>query len=86
MHTVRPLAYPERFAGVVVELAQSAPVHEFGATAIGPAPDVVDVPYRCVAVRFGAPVAVPGADERFEDSVECAASGVAAGDDAGAGD
>ena len=87
---MRPLVHPafhaQRFASVVVEFAESAPVHEFRATTIGPASDVVDVADRCVAVGCGAPVAVPGADERLEESVKGAAPGVAADHNTVAGD
>jgi hypothetical protein len=71
---------------VVVECAVSAPVRELRAAAIGPALLVVDVLDRRIAIGRGAPLAVSGADERLERSVEGPASGVAADDDPVAGD
>ena len=88
--TVSTLAYlalrAQGFAGVVVEFAQAVPVGELRCSAVRPTFLVIDVSDQCIAVGCGAPVAVPGADEGFEDSVEGATFTVAADDDAVAGD
>jgi hypothetical protein len=90
VRTVSALAHTafrtQRLASVVVEFAVSAPVRELRAAAIGPTFLVVDVFDRRITIGCGAPVSVPGPDERFERSVEGPAPGVTADDDPVAGD